>query len=78
MDKAKKVTLPLGSHFKFSIKQCPKTEIEKSRMDKVPYANVVGSVTYIMIYTRLGLAFTISVLSRYICNLGECHWEAMK
>lgn len=71
MEKAKEVTLPLISHFKFSVEQCPKIEIEKIRMGKVPYANVVASVMYIMVCARLDRAFTISVLSKYMSNLDE-------
>lgn len=44
MNEAKEVTLSLGNRFKFSVEQCPKTKIEKDRMNKVPYANVLGQL----------------------------------
>lgn len=78
MNEAKVVTLPLASHFKFSVEQCPKSEFERSRMDKIPYANAIGSVMYVMVCTRPDLAFAISTLSRYMSNPGEYHWEALK
>lgn len=78
MNEAKDVTLPLAKHFKFSVEQCPISEIERSRMDKVPYANVIGSVMYVMVCTRPDLAFAISTLSRYMSNPDEYYWEALK
>ena len=44
----------------------------------MPYANVVGSVMYMMLCTKLDLAHTISVFSRYMENPCRDHWEAMK
>lgn len=43
---AKEVSLPLASHFKLSVDQCPKSEEEKIRLNKFPYANVVDSAMY--------------------------------
>ncbi|CAA2996853.1 Hypothetical predicted protein [Olea europaea subsp. europaea] len=78
MSNAKSVSLPFANHFKLSNDQSPKTEEEFKRMTKVPYSNAVGSVMYLMICSRLDLAFAISVLSRYMSNPGEALWEAMK
>ncbi|XP_031262813.1 secreted RxLR effector protein 161-like [Pistacia vera] len=47
-------------------------------MEKVPYANVIGSVMYAMISTRPDLSFTMSLLSRFISNPGTKHWSALK
>jgi hypothetical protein len=38
MDEAKSVSTPLGSHFKLTKDQSPKTDQEKAYMNKVPYA----------------------------------------
>lgn len=78
INEAKEVILPLGGHFKFTIEQCPKTEIEKGRMSNVPNANDIGSVIYVTVCTRPDLAFAVSVLSSYMSNPGEYHWKAMK
>lgn len=78
MSDAKSVSLPLANHFKLSNNQCPKTEDELKRMARVLYSNAVGSVMYLMICSRPDLAFSISVLSRYMSNPCEVHWEAMK
>lgn len=47
-------------------------------MKLVPYANAVGSIMYIMICTRPDMAYSMSLESRYIANLGMRHWEALK
>lgn len=78
MTDSKNVSLPLANHFKLSNEQCPKSKEEFERMARVPYSNVVGSVMYLMVCSRLDLAYSISILSRYMSNPGEAHWEAMK
>ncbi|XP_062102836.1 secreted RxLR effector protein 161-like [Humulus lupulus] len=47
-------------------------------MKNVPYSNAVRSIMYLMVCTRPDLAYVISVLSKYISNLGREHWNAMK
>ncbi|CAM8930881.1 unnamed protein product [Rhodiola kirilowii] len=75
---AKSNAIPLGGHLIFSKEDCPKTEQEKKQMLNVPYDVAVGSIMYGMICRRPDLAFSISVLSRYMSNPGIKHWEAMK
>ncbi|GKF84580.1 retrovirus-related pol polyprotein from transposon TNT 1-94, partial [Tanacetum coccineum] len=41
----KSVKMPLGGHFKLSLKDCPIRDCDVERMSKVPYANAVGSQT---------------------------------
>ncbi|GJV51798.1 retrovirus-related pol polyprotein from transposon TNT 1-94 [Tanacetum coccineum] len=48
------------------------------RMSKVPYANAVGSLMYLMVCTRPDIAYAVSVVSRYLANPGKNHWEAVK
>ncbi|GJT03991.1 zinc finger, CCHC-type containing protein [Tanacetum coccineum] len=36
------VIVPLGAHFKVSLKDCPSSDWDVERMSKVPYANIVG------------------------------------
>nr|GFA81002.1 retrovirus-related Pol polyprotein from transposon TNT 1-94 [Tanacetum cinerariifolium] len=47
-------------------------------MRKVSYANAFGSLMYLMVYTRPYIAYAVSVVSRYLTNLGKKHWEAVK
>lgn len=47
-------------------------------MSKVPYVSVVGCLMYAMVCTRLDLAQVVSVVSKYMDNLGRQHWDAVK
>ena len=47
-------------------------------MAKVPYSFAIGSLMYAMICTWLDIAFAVGVVSRYMSNLGNKHWEAVK
>ena len=78
MDQAKPVSTPLAAHFKLSLKDAPKTEVEVEHMSQVPYANAVGSLMYAMVCTRPDISHAVSVVSRYMSNLGKRHWEAVK
>lgn len=78
MDKAKPVGTPLGSHFRLSKDQSPKSEEERDYMSKVPYASAIGSLMYAMVCTRPDIAHAVGVVSRYMSNPGKQHWEAVK
>ena len=47
-------------------------------MELVPYVSVVGSLMYVMVYTRPDIAHAVGVVSRYMANPGKDHWEAVK
>ena len=47
-------------------------------MTHVPYANTVGNLMYAMVCTRPDLSQAISMISRYMHDLGRGHWEAVK
>ena len=78
VDNGKSVSVPLGAHFKVSLKDCPSSDWDVERMSKVPYANAVGSLMYLMVCTRPDIAYAISIVSRYLANPGKNHWEAVK
>ena len=56
MNKAKPVSTPLGSYFKLSKEQSPKTEEERDHISKVPYASIIGNLMYAIVCTRLDIA----------------------
>ena len=70
---AKLVSVPLAGHFILSKSQCPKSESEWLQMENVPYTNAIGTVMYSMISTIPDLAYSISLLSRYMSNPGKEH-----
>lgn len=78
MQNVKVVNTPLPSHFKLTKEMCPKTQEEEDKMSKIPYALVVGSLMYAMVCTRLDIAHTVGVVSRYMRNLGTKHWNLVK
>ena len=47
-------------------------------MENIPYTNVIGTIMYLMISTRPDLAYSISLLSRFMSNHEKVHWEALK
>ena len=78
MSKAKKICSPLVDHLKLSSKLCPISEKYMKEMSKVPYAYVVGSLMYVIVWTRPDIAHAIGVVSRFLTNYGKEHWETMK
>ena len=78
MNEAKPVSTPLGSHFKLSKEQSPKTEEERDHMSKVPYVSAIGSLMYAMVCTRPDIAHAMGVVSRFMSRPGKQHWEAVK
>ena len=58
--------------------QCPKNDLEKKHMDKIPYASTVGSIMYAQVCTRPEIAYVVGMLGRYHSNPGIDHWKAVK
>lgn len=46
-----------------SLKHCPKTYEEKKNMSKVPYANAIANMMYVMLCTRLDLSHATGMVS---------------
>ncbi|GKD41059.1 retrotransposon protein, putative, ty1-copia subclass [Tanacetum coccineum] len=73
IDNGKSVKIPLGGHFKLSLKDCPVKDYDVERMSKVPYANAVGSLMYLMVCTRPDIAYagTANIGLVYGIDLGN-------
>ncbi|GJX69497.1 hypothetical protein Tco_0305224 [Tanacetum coccineum] len=65
IDNGKLVQMPLGGHFKLSLKDCPVRDYDIERMSKVPYANMVSRLMDLMMCTRPEIACAVNVVSRY-------------
>ncbi|KAL1536502.1 hypothetical protein AAHA92_29144 [Salvia divinorum] len=78
MEETKEVGTPMALHFRLSKQQAPESEEEKEEMQLIPYANIVGSIMYVMISTRPDVAQAISVTSRFMADHGKQHWQALK
>ena len=61
---------PIVKGDRFSKGQCPHNDIERDKMKVVPYYLVVGSLMYAQVCTHSGITFVVSVLGRYLSDLG--------
>ena len=76
--KSKHVSTPLAPHIKLSASLSPSSNEERECMSRVPYANVVGSLMYVMVCTRPDISHAIRVVSRYMHVPDKRHWQAVK
>jgi len=51
---------------------------ERTQMQLVPYASIVGNLMYAQVCTRPDIAYVVGVLGRYLSDLGLSHWTAAK
>ena len=72
------MSTPLASHFKLSAQLSLSTNTEQEYMLHVSYSNVVGSLMYAMVCTRLDISHTVGIMSRYMHNPGKGHWQVVK
>ncbi|KAL4032876.1 hypothetical protein IC575_005959 [Cucumis melo] len=55
--------------------------LKKNKGDSVSqpeYAKIIGSMMYLMNYTRLDIAYVVSRLSKYTHNPDRYHWDALR
>ena len=77
MDKAKVISSPLTTNFKLTDRHCPSSKKKIEEMDRIPYASAIGSLMYAMVCTRPDIAYEV-VVSRFLLNPCEKHWDAVK
>lgn len=75
---AKLVSTPLTKHFKISMRDSLDIDEEKELMKKIPYANTIGYLMYLMVCRRPNLRHSATLVSRHISNPGKLHWKAIK
>ena len=78
MNEAKLVSTPLGSHFKLSMEQSPKTEEERDYMSNMSYVSTIGCLMYAMVCTRPNIAHAVGVVSRFMSRPRKHYWEVVK
>lgn len=78
MKEAKQVSCSLDGHFKLNKKCCSISDEEKKKMESIPYSLAMGSLMYVMVYTRPDIAHIVGVISWFLFNPGKEHWEAVK
>jgi hypothetical protein len=62
----------------YSKKDLPSNPKEVTYMKCVPYCQAVGSLMYTAVATHPDITFTVSILSWFLENPGNIHWEAVK
>ena len=68
MANSKPVSTPFVKSIRLSSDMSPRSEFEISSMKRVPYSNAVGSLMYAMVCTWPDIAYSVSVVSRFMSN----------
>jgi len=71
-----KVPIPMGE--RLIDEKCPRTQEEIEDIECVPYASVVGSLMYVMVYTQLDISHAVGVLRRYMLTPRKEQWTSIK
>ena len=75
---AKPVNTPMEPNVAYSNQQSPLTSNQVARMQGVPYSEGIGSILWPAVVSRLDIAYAVGILSQFIKNPGQSHWEALK
>ena len=80
MSKCSDGIVPIQKGDKFSLKQCPKNDVERKEMENIPYASVVGSLMYLQTSVlRSGCSVDIKVTLVFITGkLQRKYWDIFK
>ena len=78
MTEAKPYGSPMIPGAIYGKKDSPSSPDEATRMQRTPYQQAIGSLMYAAVATRPDIAFAVSILSRFLNNPGDAHWEAVK
>nr|GEY34955.1 retrovirus-related Pol polyprotein from transposon TNT 1-94 [Tanacetum cinerariifolium] len=77
IDNGKSVKMPLGGNFKLSLKDYPVRDCDVERMSKVPYANAVESLMYLMVCTRPDIAYAATLQHVVALSTTEAEYMAL-
>jgi hypothetical protein len=72
------VSTPMEVNAQFTKEQCPSTVNQEARMKGVPYSEAIGSVLWPVVVSRPDAAYAVGILSQFIQNPGQAHWEGVK
>ena len=78
MDQSKKGFLSVLQGVKLSKTQKPTTAEYRERMEVIPYASLIGSITYAMLCTRPVVCLAMSLARGYNSDPGVDHWTTVK
>jgi ATP-binding cassette subfamily B (MDR/TAP) protein 1 len=75
---AKTVSTPLATHFRLSSDLCPESYDEIEYTSRVLYSSAVSSLIYVIVCSCPDLSHALSVVNRFMVNLGKEHWRTVK
>jgi hypothetical protein len=75
---AKPVYTSMEVGAQYSKKQCPISLKQQMLMRETPYAKAIGSALWLVTVYRLDCSVPLRILSQFIQNPGQVHWEALK
>ena len=78
MDQSKKEFLSILQGVKLSKTQSPTMAEDRKRMKVIPYATVIGSIKYVVLYTRPIVYLAMSLARGYNSDPGVDHLAAAK
>ncbi|RDX84840.1 hypothetical protein CR513_34051, partial [Mucuna pruriens] len=58
--------------------KCPNNNLERNKMQKIPYASTLGSLTYVQVCTCPDIVFVVRALSKYLSEPRMQHWKIVK
>jgi hypothetical protein len=71
MSNCKPLSTPISKGQNLSKSKCPQNETKIKGMESISYPQVMGSLMYAMISTRLDICHAVGLISRYQSNLGK-------
>ena len=77
MYNAKLVSITLTAYFELSLALCLELHDDIEYVSRVPYSSAVGSLMYAIVYSLPDLSHALSVVNRFMINLGKEHWRAI-
>lgn len=70
-------SLPIAKGTVFSKTQCPQSQCEITEMQKVPYRNLLGCLSFLANRTRPDIAYAVNIFSQFQSNPGMMHWSGL-
>jgi hypothetical protein len=74
----KRIYTPMDPSARYSTQQSPSSVNQVGRMKGIPYSEAIGSVLWPTVVSRPDTAFAVGVLSQFMQNPGQAHWEGVK
>ncbi|KAA0026304.1 retrotransposon protein, putative, Ty1-copia subclass [Cucumis melo var. makuwa] len=75
---SKRGFLPMAHGISLYKNQCPKTQDERERMQKILYASAMGFIMYAMLCTQPDVSCALSLTSRYQSDPSAMSWKSSK